>query len=107
MSAGHKISQETAKAKESKKIRAIKFIQVRLLYRCLTTIPLKINTVGLLWLFELPECGVCKELILVKEWKSHGSIHTSNEHKSNLFRLPCPRKIPDYPKNFVNNVKNF
>jgi len=55
MTSGHEINQETAKVKASKKVREIKYIQVGLLYRCLTTISLQINFSGLLWLFELSE----------------------------------------------------
>lgn len=52
MMAGHKINHEIAKAKESEKTRIIKFLQVELLYRHLTNTPLKLDIVGLLWLFE-------------------------------------------------------
>lgn len=102
MTAGHKINQETAKGKESKKVRAIKFIQVELLYKYLTTTPLKINIFAYCGClnFQNAECAKSSG----KGMEIPQNVSTQVMNRSVLLSLPCLNKIPDYPKNLINNI---
>lgn len=80
---------------------------MELLYRHLTTTPLKIDIVGLLWLFETFRMQSVQRAHSGKgiEIPQNVSSQVMNRRAAYSASHMGPRKIPDYPKNFVNSMK--